>query len=415
MKKRKPFGGKSTATKHNHIPDIEIIDLELDGNIGRPESKKEKAEADDISEPKPFTQELPEISENFEVPEEDMLVEDTVAQSNKTDVNSLKEKILPKIRPFLNMHMLLAVVAIVFVIAIIGKFSNWGIFVDISEIESDHSLGYLDLLDSFVPVMGEDGRPLADREIKTIVAFGNAPFADDRDSEDNLANMIAEASGATVYNCSVTNSSLACQHPYFDASIAPLDAYNFYWLSVLATTGANTHYYPEAAEALGDKTPPDAQEVYDTLTTLDFNTVDAIVIMYDALDYLMGRQMYDDLNRTNVQTFAGNLEAGIELFQQKYPHIRIIVMSPTYGYGLDENGEYVSSDIQTYYGQDVLSTYVIKQSDSAYYRGVSFVDNLYGTITEDNAKDYLIDHLHINVEGRKLLTKRFMEALTFDK
>lgn len=413
MKKRKLFTGKPSGTKHNHIPDVEIIDLELDGTIGRPESEKANAKAQDPAEPQPLTREFPEITEDFEVPEEDMLVEKSEEESaDSQKSNTFQDTILPKIRPFLNMHMLLAVVAVIFIVAIIGKFSNWGVFVDISEIESDHSLGYLDVLDDILPLMDENGLPMEAGEVDNIVVFGNAPFADDRDSEDNLANMIAEASGATVYNCSVGSSYLSAQWPYFDASQAPLDAYSFYWLTVLATTDANAHYYPESVAALGDNTPPEAQEVYDTLTTLDFNTVDVIAIMYDASDYLAGRRMYDDANRTNIQHFTGSLEAGIELWQREYPHIRIIVMSPTYAYGLDENGEYVSSDIQRY-GQDVLSTYVIKESDSCAYRSVSFIDNLYGTVTETNADEYLIDHLHLNVDAREKLTSRFMTALNY--
>jgi lysophospholipase L1-like esterase len=43
------------------------------------------------------------------------------------------------------------------------------------------------------------------------------------------------------------------------------------------------------------------------------------------------------------------------------------------------------------------------------------VDNLYGTITEDNADKYLIDNLHLNVEGRKLVADRLIYALDYFK
>ena len=87
-------------------------------------------------------------------------------------------------------------------------------------------------------------------------------------------------------------------------------------------------------------------------------------------------------------------------------------MSPTYAYGLDENGDYISSDIQRY-GWDVLSTYVIKQYASCNSRGVTFVDNLYGTINEDQAPEYLTDHLHLNLAGRKKVAERFVYALNY--
>ena len=41
------------------------------------------------------------------------------------------------------------------------------------------------------------------------------------------------------------------------------------------------------------------------------------------------------------------------------------------------------------------------------------MDNLYGTITEDQAPDYLSDHLHLNPAGRKKVAERFVNALNY--
>ena len=104
------------------------------------------------------------------------------------------------------------------------------------------------------------------------------------------------------------------------------------------------------------------------------------------------------------------MEACRALLQDIYPNIRFMILSPTYAYGLDENGNYVSSDIQRY-GQEGLSTYVYCQGYSASKFSFTFLDNLYGTIHEDNASEYLIDHIHLNVEGRKKVAERFVDAL----
>ncbi len=314
------------------------------------------------------------------------------------------------IRSFFNLHIALLLVFVIFLIGIIVKFSNWGVYIDLNDVEKDESGAYNDVLDNFIPFMDEEGNILRNVKNPTILAFGNAPFADDRNSSDNLANMIATLSGGTVYNCSVSGSYLASEHYIFEADKHPMDAYCFYWLVTLAVNGSNTSYYEQAQKALGDNLPEGAREAYEILTTIDLNDVDVITMMYDATDYLMGHEMYDDANATNVEQFTGNMEAGIEMLQEAYPHIRIIILSPTYAYAINEKGEYVSSDMYTY-GWDVLSTYSIKQYWSCVSRGVTFVDNLYGTITEDNAKDYLTDNIHLNVEGRKLVAQRFMDAL----
>lgn len=318
-----------------------------------------------------------------------------------------------KIKRFINIHTILLLVFLLMVGGIAYRFTHWGTKIDLDELFPEDPEEKPDTFDLFLPVMDEEGNPVTpQREIKTIVCFGNAPFADDRDSEDNLANMIAEKTGATVYNCSISGSFLAAENDSLRTSKYPRDAYNFYWLTQLC---AKAHLYSKAARAaefLGEETPPEAQEVYDTLWNMDFNDVDAIVIMYDGSDYLDGRAMYDDDNPTNIQCFTGNLEAGIEMFQTNYPWIRIIVMSPTYAFAVNEKGEYVSSDKYTY-GWDVLSTYVIKEYGSCFDRSVSFVDHLYGTINEDNAKDYLIDNIHLNKAGRELVADRCVQAINY--
>lgn len=318
--------------------------------------------------------------------------------------------------PRISIHFVLLAAFLVFVGGIAYKIKNFGHYVDQEEIFSDGMGTYEDTFDEILPLMDADGNRLETNyeDGLTIVAFGNAPFADDADSKDGLANMIQEMTGATIYNCSISGSYMASQRAAISPSESPMDVYTFYWLAMLACGSDITRSFAEAKVNLGDEVPPEADQVVSTLTTLDFSTVDVITVLYDGTDYLLGHEMYSDQNDTDIEQFTGNLEAGIEVLQDIYPHIRIIVMSPPYAFSdqLDENGNYISSDI-TRYGQDVLSTYVIKEYGSCATRNVTFIDHLYGTITEDNAKEYLIDNLHLNVAGRKEIAKRFIYALYY--
>jgi lysophospholipase L1-like esterase len=318
-----------------------------------------------------------------------------------------------QIKRFINIHTILLLVFILLIAGVVYRFFNWGQRIDPNDFFSENHENTPDTFDLFLPNMDAEGNIISDRDtVSTIVCFGNAPFADDRDSEDNLANIIAAKTGATVYNCSIGGSYLAAENDTINTSHHPLDAYNFYWLVHVAVKSPIYDRCERAAQTLGEDAAPEAAEVYETLWNLDFNDVDVVVIMYDASDYLAGHEMYNDSNATDIQQFTGNLEAGIELLQTTYPWVRIIVMSPTYAFAVNEEGEYVSSDMYTY-GWDVLSTYAIKEHDSCLDRNVSFVDHLYGTINEDNAQDYLTDNLHLNTAGRELVADRFLEALYY--
>jgi len=369
---------KEKEEHKHHIPELEIIDLE----------------EDDISA---------DVSTDRE---------EKYHEKNHFSKESDTRKHFPRI----NIHIVLLATFVIFICGIAYKIINFGNYVDLDEIFKDGQGTYEDTFDEILPLMDADGNRLETNyeDGLTIVAFGNAPFADDRDSEDNLVNMIREQTGATVYNCSVSGSYLASQGPYIDTGDVPMNVYTFYWLCMLACKSDIMSSFDVAKEALGADVPPEAEEVVNTLATLDFNTVDVIVVLYDATDYLLGHQMYSDENPTDIEQFTGNLEAGIEILQNVYPHIRIIVMSPPYAFSdkLDENGNYISSDIARY-GQDVLSTYVIKEYGSCAIRGVTFVDNLYGTITEDNAHKYLTDNLHLNTAGRRAIADRFVYALNY--
>lgn len=383
---------KQTPHPQN-IPDLEVIDLDQEDEMSLPAEDPYKESVTDYGEEDGDEMEESQDQEDMDTP--------------------------PRKKFRINMHIVLLIAVVLFFGLIIYKFLNWGVRVDLDEIFKDGPGTYDNTMDEILPLLDADSNriPTDYSDGLNIVAFGNGPFADDRDSEDGLANLIAKKTGATVYNCSISDSYLASEWTYFDPSERPMDAYTFYWMCSAATKNGTSHYFEQAQEALGDQAPPESAEVAQILDTLDFNTVDVIVVMYDATDYLMGHKMYSDENSTDITYFTGNLEAGIELLQNVYPHIRIIVLSPTYAFGIDDNGEYVSSDIKRYESEfgrmDVLSTYVIKEYTSCASRGVSFVDNLYGTITEDNAREFLVDNLHLNVAGREKVAERFLYALHY--
>ncbi len=387
--------------KYNSIPDIDIIDLD---NDTIPVCENEDAD------PKP-----------------------TASDANPDDTDSLQQEITDTHTPEeprpsdpkpntkkkgfrINLHVILLAVVLAVIGIVFFRFKNWGHFISQEDIRNNIEGEYSDTLDVILPLTDSEGKivPLNTDDGLSIAFFGNSPFADDRDSEDNLVNMIGEMTGATVYNCSIGTSYLAAERPYFIAEDRPRDAYTFYWLSVLATDLGDNLMFEQAANVLGEAIPADANLACDTIRSIDFDTVDVVAIMYDGYDYLISHPMYNDDNPSDITRFTGNLDAGIKLFQSVYPHIRIIVLSPAYAFSneVDENGEYISSD-QIRYAEDVFSTYVIKQYAACAENQVTFIDNLYGTITEDNAKDYLIDNIHLNVEGRKKIAERFIYALNY--
>lgn len=412
MKKEKRLSNKSKQQEHHEIPDIEIIDLDT------VEEEAFVKEDDKIQEKEAFAEEESEIQEETFAEEENEIQEEAFAEEEDEIQEDDTFEEAPKRKGF---HFYMHFALLATVIAVIGitayRVTHWGSFISQEEIFEDGEGVYVDNYDSIFPVEDEEGNillPDHDGNGLSILVLGNAPFADDTDSEDSLAAMVEELTGGTVINCAVSGSYMAAQWPYLSPKDAPMDVYTPYWLCALAILDDKDldRHYENAAEILGEERPPEADYVFETFSNIDLNTIDVVTFMYDASDYLMGHPMYSDENPTDVEQFTGNMEAAISILRENYPHLRIIVMSPTYAFAIDDNGEYISSDVKRY-GWDVLSTYVIRQCFSCNSRGVTFVDNLYGTITEDNAAEYLTDNLHLNVEGRRLVAERFLYALNY--
>ncbi|MBQ7774932.1 MAG: hypothetical protein IJ379_03340 [Lachnospiraceae bacterium] len=316
----------------------------------------------------------------------------------------------------INWHLVLLAVLVISVIAIVHRFSNWGNRIDLNDLDfSDDGSHDIETYDDILPLIYHGDITAADDGVTNVLLLGNDTFAQNRGTSDDMANRIAELSGATVYNCAVSGSYLTATNHTFDPDVDPMDAYNFYWLTNLIATD---NFVPceIALEECPDQLPSEAQEVFDILSTIDFETIDVIGIMYDANDYLAGKPIINHEKEDDIQTYLGNLEAGLYLLQGSYPHIRIIIMSPTYAYAIDEEGDYVDSEIHSYYYDNEgmhLSHYSQLVGNIAASRGISFVDNLYGTVNSLNADNYLLDHVNLNVEGREKLAERFVYALEY--
>lgn len=379
----------NTPHRKSTIPDPEIIDLDQTADASETAS-----EADILS------QETPATKEQLPVQEEELSTPD--ANEPHPAAGFLSR---------INWHIVFVLALVLCVVLVFLRLSNWGTRVpSFFDPQADFDdTDAIEVLDNLVNVPAElrqdtDG-------VRTVVVLGNSPFSDERDSADGVINLVNEMTDAVIYNCSVADSHLAASQATFLPEEDPMDAFNLYWLTTLITL-QNTSIYKSAFNAMGDAVPEDARYAYDTLSTLDFQNVDVLVIMYDAMDYLEERPLYNDQNATDIQTFAGNMDASLELLCTTYPHIRIIVMSPTYAYYVDENGEYISSDIHKSGGYS-LSTYAGNLERIAYVHSVSYLDNIYGTVNENNADAYLTDHLHLNADGRRKLAERFVYALEY--
>lgn len=306
-------------------------------------------------------------------------------------------------------HMNIHLIFLVVILLIVG-FSAVRLYIWNKGVPSDYDPNYqttdfdTEAMDYIIPLAPDKLEGHVDDGVTTILCLGDDPFSLDQ-GPGGLAEQIAAKTGATVYNGSFTGTTMAVQfEDYNDGYI--LDAFAFANVAKSLATG-DFELMKTAATYSFDKSFPKTTAM---LESLDMNSLDIICIMYDGSDYINRRPCEDPNDLEDPITYTGALRSGVKAIQEAWPHIRIVVMSHTFCHHINEEGNFENGD-RIDLGHGTLSHYLQKELDTTSDCGVSFIDNFYGSINEDNYLDYMTDYIHFNDAGRKLLADRFVQSI----
>ncbi len=272
---------------------------------------------------------------------------------------------------------------------------------------------YVDSYDVMVPLTDENGY-LIRQEVKKIVVFGNYPFAADADSADGMAALLANATGAEIINCAIEGTKIGCTSTQLPSYGEPMDVYTPYYLTALMSYKDEIYdEFIKCSDLLGENKPANADAVVKTLYELDPSDIDVFVYMYDSEDYWVTQRCVDSYDKYSLDTVCGNILCAFRMIKLKYKNNRIIFMSPYYN--LYENEDGTMETCEFHIGlHGAPSTYFFQVGDAINTStDASFVDNLYGSITEDNYAPYLSDNRHLTQAGRQKLIDRLVYAIQY--
>lgn len=282
-----------------------------------------------------------------------------------------------------------------------------------SSVSQEDIDNYVDSYDIMVPLKDENGY-LIHQDVKRILVFGNYPFAEDADSDHGMAALLADATGAEVINCSIPGTKIGCSSSAMPSKADPMDVYTPYYLTALMSYKDKIYSeFLTCSEMLGDSKPSNADDIVKTLYELDPSEIDVFVFMYDSEDYWTNQRCVDSYNEYSIDTVCGNLISAFRMIKLDYPANRIIYMSPYFNLYVKEDG---STETCEFHGgmHGTPSTYFFQVGDAVNKTTeASFVDNLYGSITEDNYAPYLSDNRHLTQAGREKLIDRLTYAIKY--
>lgn len=304
----------------------------------------------------------------------------------------------------------LAVAILVIIIIGIAKIAKWNRGkeyiidpnVDIST-ETEDLIFFMD--PSLLPDNNYDGE-------LTILMLGNDTLAYD-EGNHNIAEMIADKTGATVYNLAFKGSFMAAlESSVENIENNPWDAFSFFWVSNSIQIN-DWSMQEEALEYLPDTYDKEAyQETIDLAKTIDFNDVDLLLIYYDGHDYLARNPIANPTNIYDVTTMEGSFTGSFERYPINYPNMQCMLIAPTFCYVIDEEGNKEGCDIANL-GHGNLPTCLTTLQIQAETYSVSFVDNFYGIkINAETADKFLLgDGITPNAEAREMIAERIARII----
>lgn len=219
-----------------------------------------------------------------------------------------------------------------------------------------------------------------------VVALGDSILGKARGSE-NIQNVIEEVSGLTMYNGAFGgNTAGAWEEDY---------RYSFHDRSLNLWKLTEAVCRKDFGEQLADLAASQVKvwyfdEVMQGLTEIDFTQVRMLLLEFGTNDYAFGIPLDNQEDARDVCTYGGALRYSVELLQETYPNIKIVLVTPLPCLlRATESGtleEYVALE------KKIAEEYQIAIIDA--YEEAGF--------DETNLSLYLEDDLHLNADGRRI-------------
>lgn len=226
----------------------------------------------------------------------------------------------------------------------------------------------------------------------------------------SITDILEERLGKTVYNGALGGSCMSVNHGYTWESIGAMEwsmvrlaqaIYGDDFTSPLAAVTYAEEYRPVNMLVLNY-----FYERIRGLSQMDFSKTRILLIEHGTNDYNCGQPVDNEENPMDSTTFGGALRTTLTLLQEKYPDLRIILISPIY---CEIDG------IPCYEGNlggGILDEFVQKEQEIAQEFQVEWLDMYRGSgIWEDNAEDYLYDGLHLTEAGIALIGNQIADYL----
>lgn len=239
----------------------------------------------------------------------------------------------------------------------------------------------------------------------SIVVFGDSLMGECRD-ETSVTWQMQERLGQQVYNCALGGTSFS----RLDEERRLGYTKDCMSMAALANSIRAGDFGIQRSADIGEAATEYFAEAVTGLTEIDFNAVEVVFLQYGMNDYHGAAPLINEADPYDEYSFTGAIRKVIQNLRKTYPHLRIILVTPTYSWYTEEGltcEEYNP-------GGGTLDLYVDTEIWLAGELGVEIVDVYHDFYPHDSWEDreiYTRDGLHPNEAGRELLAQTLCEYL----
>lgn len=223
-----------------------------------------------------------------------------------------------------------------------------------------------------------------DEDKVKIVVFGDSIWNEGRGT-DGISEQVMEQLDVEIYNCAIGGTTAAV-----DGDVPEREEWDSRSFSGMV-------YVARGIIDADELMPDDA--ACEVIKQVDFNEVDYVIVSYGLNDYFSDITVYPK-EYYDKSSYVGALRYGIHRLQKSFPHLEIILTSPTYC-------EWFKGERQFELGRYVECARGVAQE-----MDVHFLDMYHALGKNPEEKmEYLSDGVHLTSEGRTLYANSVIEYL----
>ena len=149
------------------------------------------------------------------------------------------------------------------------------------------------------------------------------------------------------------------------------------------------------------------EETLEGLASADLTQTSYLMLSFGTNDYVNGKLLDDPDDPYNKMAYGGALRYAIELIQETYPDLEIVLVTPPYCH-LEGRESGLTED----FGGGTLEEYVELEKEIGEDYGVIVIDAFWELgIDDTNYQEYMEGGLHLNKAGRELYGRFLAEQM----